>query len=74
MKPEDMMILVVGSNHCWGRGDTLKEALENATKPKSYRAYIIHPDTRVTSMGYMEFPNDFPPKLFHEVGKGVKVT
>lgn len=66
MKPEDMKILVIG-DRVWGKGDTLKKALEKAQKPRHYFAYIIHPDSYVDEMGTLVYNSDFPPKKIHEV-------
>lgn len=66
MKPEDMKILVIG-DRVWGKGDTLKEALEKAQKPRHYFAYIIHPDSWVDECGSIVSKTGFQPKKFHEV-------
>lgn len=66
MKPEEMKILVIGP-YVWGKGDTIKEALEKAKKPRHYQAYIIHPKTYVDDMGTIVYNVDFPPKKIHEV-------
>lgn len=70
LKPEHMKIIVIGYNHYWGRGDTLREALNNARKPRHYTAFIVHPDSAVNDMGAISYPIDFPPKEFHEVKPG----
>ena len=62
-----MKILVIGPN-VWGRGDTLKEALKNASRPKKYIAYIAHPESRVDFMGNITFPMDYPPKEIDRKG------
>lgn len=51
----------------WGIGETLGEALENARKPKFYRAFVVHPDTKVRSDGAISYPVEFPPKEVHAV-------
>ena len=56
MTVQDMKILVMGDNRCWGKGDTVAEALANARKPKRYIAYICHPKTQVDEMGYICTP------------------
>jgi hypothetical protein len=64
LKISEIKILVVGPN-VWGRGDTLTEAIANASKPKQYIAYIVHPSTYVDGMGMLSYPGDYPPKEFH---------
>lgn len=59
--PETMRILVMGPN-VWGKGDTLDEALKNATNPRMYIAYIIHHDTTVYDDGSIGFPPGMHPK------------
>lgn len=62
--PEDMKIIVVGTNHGWGRGDTLDQARKNASQPKHYNAYVVHPKTSVDEIsGSLFYPVDYPPKL-----------
>lgn len=65
MKLTDLKILVMGAN-VWGKGDTLAEALKNASKPTHYIAYIVHHSAYVDDMGYItwntgdEYPRDTP--------------
>ena len=69
---DQMKILVIGPN-CWGFGDTLNEALQNAKKAigsrfKYYQAWFVHPDTHVSEVdGSMDYPKGYKPKKFHEV-------
>lgn len=61
-----MKVLVIGPN-VWGRGDTLDEALKKAREFVKFKeVFICHPDTRVTEMGNLEYPEGFRPKKIHE--------
>jgi hypothetical protein len=49
MLPQDCKILTIG-DRCWGKGDTLTQALKNMRKQgksKKYVAYIVHPDSSI---------------------------
>jgi len=62
---------VVGNNHCWGKGDTLEEALKYASRPAKYVAYIAKPDTTVSEFdGSLTWTRGFAPKLI--ASRGVK--
>jgi hypothetical protein len=37
--------------------------MKNAYKPKHYKAYIVHPDSAINSMGYITFPSGYEPKV-----------
>jgi hypothetical protein len=74
MKPEDLKILVIGSNGNWAKGDTLTEALKLSYKPKAYLAYIVHPSSTVDGLGSVEYPSEYKPKLIHSVGTKKKKT
>lgn len=71
IKPEDMIILVVG-DRAWGRGQTLDEALSQLKKAggskRCYIAYIAAPGTYIDEDGRTCFPQGNPPKYFHRVG------
>ena len=67
----DLIVIVVGNNHCWGKGDTLDEALRNASRPTGYVAYVAKPDTTVSEFdGSLCWTRGFAPKLI--MAKGVK--
>lgn len=52
-----MDIIVVGSNHCWGRGKTLSEAMKNAYRPKHFVAYAAPKGTTVCEIdGSLNYP------------------
>lgn len=60
----EMVVLVIGGNHCWGKGATLDEAWRNAWFPKHYVAYLAHPDTRVHDVdGWLYYPAGCKPRL-----------
>lgn len=62
-------IIVVGDNHCWGRGQTLDEALRRASKPKAYLAYICQPGSPVSELdGGISWYPGFKPKLIASKG------
>jgi hypothetical protein len=76
MKLRDIKILVTG-DRCWGKGDTIAEALANASlaagkKQTKYFVYLAHPDTTVDDMGDFGFPSskdhEFQPREIHRVG------
>jgi len=64
-------ILAYG-DRAWGKGGTLGEALKNLVKAggsrRRYIAYVVHPDTWITEMGYFCFPSGHEPKEIHRVG------
>jgi hypothetical protein len=67
----DLVVIVVGNNHCWGKGDTLEEAIKNASRPTGYVAYVAKPDTTVSEMdGSLTWTRGFQPKLV--ASRGVK--
>jgi hypothetical protein len=68
-----LKILVVGDNHCWGKADTLEEALSLAWRPKRWVAYLVHPETSVHEVdGSLMCPKGYAPrKIF---SRGVKAT
>jgi len=52
-----MKIIVVGTNNCWGRADTLSQALKNAYKPKHYTAWLCSDETKVNDIdGGLVYP------------------
>jgi hypothetical protein len=52
-----MKIIVVGVNNCWGRAETLTQALKNANKPKHYAAFLCSDETKVNDIdGGLEYP------------------
>lgn len=52
-----MKIIVVGVNNCWGRAETLSQALKNASKPKHYVAWMCSEETTVNATdGSLEYP------------------
>lgn len=54
-----MKVIVVGTNHCWGRAETLSQALKNAFKPKYYVAWMCSDETTVTDIdGSLQYPVD----------------
>lgn len=60
----DLIIIVIGDNHCWGKGDTLTEAHKNASRPRQYVAYIAKPDTQVSEFdGALTWNRGFKPKV-----------
>lgn len=71
VSPADMKILVVG-DRAWGKGDTLRSALDELARSGGrrnyYKAFIVHPDSYVTDMGSISYPLDYPPKEFHKIG------
>jgi hypothetical protein len=67
---EDVKVLVVGTNQCWGKADTLAEALSLAFNPKKYVAYMAHRLTDVNPVdGSLSFPVGCAPKCI--VRRGV---
>lgn len=52
-----MKIIVVGVNNCWGRAETLSQALKNANKPKHYAAFLCSNETTVSDLdGSLQYP------------------
>jgi hypothetical protein len=72
MKITDLKILVIGSNGCWAKGDTLAEALKLSYRPKEYLAYIAHNMTTVDGMGSLNYPRHAAPKEIIRKGLGQK--
>lgn len=70
----EMVVLVIGGNHCWGKGATLEEARRNAWFPKHYAAYLAHPDTRVHEVdGSIYYPAGCKPRLISKkVGRQLR--
>src|SRR5690348_3496232 len=65
----DCCIIVIGNNHCWGKGDTLSEALRNASRPSKYIAYIGKNDTTVSEMdGALTWSKGFAPREIDRKG------
>lgn len=46
--------------------EALKKAREFVKFKEIYQVFICHPDTRVTEMGNLEYPEGFRPKKIHE--------
>lgn len=60
----DTVIIVIGNNHCWGKGATLEEARRNASRPAKYVAYIAAADTRVSEFdGALTWTRGHAPRL-----------
>ena len=67
----DLVVIVVGNNHAWGKGATLDEALANASRPQKWVAYVAKPDTQVSELdAAFTWTRGFRPKLI--ASKGVK--
>jgi hypothetical protein len=72
MKSDNLKIMVQ-TDHYWGIGDTLSEALQKAKNAGArgkmyYIAYIVQAGTYVDGMGFINYPDkNFAPKKIHEV-------
>jgi hypothetical protein len=62
MNIKALKMIAIGDNRCWGKGDTIEEALKNAQRPRHYVLYVVHPDTVVDGMGWLQFPMGEDPK------------
>lgn len=63
-KFSDSEIIVVGSNHCWGRAELLEEAIKNASRPQYYVAYIAKRGTGVSEFdGALTFDKGSAPRV-----------
>lgn len=67
MKLNEVKILIIGQN-VWGRGETVKEALQNAYNPKQYQVFVCHKDTRVDNTGRVSFPLGCEPREIDRKG------
>lgn len=67
---DDVDILIIGPN-VWGRAKTFDGALQNATRPKTYQAFVCHRDTRVDDMGHISYPKAFVPREIFRKGHTV---
>jgi hypothetical protein len=64
----DWTVIVIGNNHCWGKGSTVSEARKLASRPAKYSAYLCHPDTRVCEIsGGLFYPKGEAPILVERV-------
>lgn len=54
-------ILVIG-DRVWGKGLSLDEALQKASRPKAWQAFLCHADTTVDGTGRVEFPKSYFPR------------
>lgn len=55
-KPRE--VLVIGTNGCWAKAATIKEARQKAHRPKHYNAYAVVEGTRVSDIGSLLYPGD----------------
>lgn len=56
------MVVAKDGNYEWG--DSLKQAMERLkliTSAKVTASYLVHPETRINSMGYFTYPEGAPP-------------
>ena len=59
----DCCIIVIGDNHCWGKGATLQEAKKNASNPKKWIAFIGKNDTTISEFdGSLGWKTGFAPR------------
>lgn len=64
-------ILVLGE-WCWGKGDTIKEAMKQARKHggksglRSYCVYLVGPEDYVNAFGGITVHGDYNPRLIYE--------
>ena len=69
----DAVIIAIGNNHCWGKGNTLEDALKNASRPQKWVAYICHADTTVSEMdGSLTWTRGHAPRVI--ASRGVKTS
>lgn len=66
---DEACVLVIGQN-VWGKGETIEEALKEATNPKSYDIYFAEKTTKVTSLGDIEYKEGCPPKFIASIRNG----
>ena len=55
---DDVLVLVFG-DRVWGKGPTLRAALDKARKPRKYVAFVVHKDTYVDDLGSLQYPLPF---------------
>lgn len=68
---DDLRVLVIGTNQCWGMAATLDEAKKNAQRPSQYNVFIAHKDSKIHQVdGSIQYPTGFKPWLIHS--KGIK--
>lgn len=67
-RPETAVILVIGCNGHWAKGETLDEAVKNAARPKRYIAFIAHADTTIDDFGGACYPMGYAPKVISRHG------
>ena len=59
----DCEIIVIGDNHCWGKGEALDEAKRNASSPKRWIAFIAKKGTEVSEFdGSLIWQTGFAPR------------
>lgn len=62
VKQQVYMIVAIDGNHEFG--SSLREAgqrLRMITKCKAAAGYLVHPETKINSLGYMTYPQGAPP-------------
>ena len=75
---QDFKILAV-SDHDWGEGGTIPEALaamRKQGKSPRYRVYVVHPETRVDADGSVRWPQGerHPVLIDERLPKGAKAS
>ena len=66
-----LKIIVMGDNFEWAKADTIEEAAKIIRNPKKYVAFLVHPDSTVTGMGAVTYPDGFAPKVISRKGHTV---
>ncbi len=61
MSLDQVRIIVIG-DRVWGKGLTIKEALDKADRPRAWQAFICHESTTLDAMGFVNYPKGCPPR------------
>lgn len=66
---EDVCVIVVGDNNCWGKAETLNEAKKLASNPRKWVAYVAKTDTTVSEVdGSLTWTRGFAPRKIASCG------
>jgi hypothetical protein len=72
-KPFELEYLLVCKDGSRARGPTLEtttQRIKRITNSPVMMSFLVHPDTKINSFGYIEYPDGYPPEeITYKKGK-----